>query len=143
MKGGRTPVAPLGELPKTTKSMQMASVDLCGPYPLSRRKYRYLLKFIDHFSRYPEAIPISNQEAETVALALIIQVFTRHGCPEVLSSDKRTNFMSNLFQEMFKLLQVKIINSTTFNPKMQGKFERFHAGLNQTMSHYLNKYGND
>jgi hypothetical protein len=26
---------------------------------------------------------------------------------------------------------------------MQGKFERFHAGLNQTMSHYVNKNGND
>jgi len=26
---------------------------------------------------------------------------------------------------------------------MQGKLERFHAGLNQTMSHYVNKYGND
>jgi len=26
---------------------------------------------------------------------------------------------------------------------MQGKVERFHAGLNQTMSHYVNKYGND
>ena len=26
---------------------------------------------------------------------------------------------------------------------MQGKIEKFHAGLNQTMSHYVNKYGND
>jgi len=51
--------------------------------------------------------------------------------------------MSALFQEMCKLLQIKWINSTTFNPKMQGKVERFHAGLNQTMSHYVNKYGND
>jgi len=44
---------------------------------------------------------------------------------------------------MCKLLQIKRINSTAFNPKMQGKVERFHAGLNQTMSHYGNKYGND
>ena len=26
---------------------------------------------------------------------------------------------------------------------MQGKIEKFHAGLNQTMSHYVNKYRND
>jgi len=26
---------------------------------------------------------------------------------------------------------------------MQGKVEKFHAGLNQTISHYVNKYGND
>jgi hypothetical protein len=33
--------------------------------------------------------------------------------------------------------------STAFNQKMQGKVEKFHAGLNQTMSHYVNQYGND
>ena len=116
---------------------------ICGPYPVTRKQHRYLLTYIDHFTRYPEAIPLPNQEAETVALALVTQVFTRHGCPQVLSYDRGTNFMSALFQEMCKLLQIKQINSTDFNPKMQGKVERFHAGLNQTVSHYVNKYGND
>jgi len=116
---------------------------ICGPYPLTRKQHRYLLTYIDHFTRYPEAIPLPNQEAETVARALVTPVFTRHGCPQVLSSDRGTNFMYALFQEMCKLLQIKRINSTAFNPKMQGKVERFHAGLNQTLSHYVNKYGND
>jgi len=51
--------------------------------------------------------------------------------------------MSELFQEMCKLLHVKRINSASFNPQMQGKVEKFHLGLNQSMSHYVNKYGND
>jgi transposase InsO family protein len=142
MKGVRTPTAPLGELPETVELMQMTSIDICGPYPVTKMQKRYLLTFIDHFSRYPEAISIPSQDTETVARALVTQVFTRHGCPKVLSSDRGTNFMS-LFQEMCKILQIKRINSTVFNPKMQGKIETFHAGLNQTMSHYVNKYGND
>jgi hypothetical protein len=85
MKGGSTPLAPLGELPETTEPMQMAPIDICEPDPLSKGKYRYLLTFIDHFTRYPEAIPIPNQEAETVTRALVSQVFTRHGCPKILS----------------------------------------------------------
>ena len=44
---------------------------------------------------------------------------------------------------MCKLLQVKRINSTSFNPQMQGKVEKFNLGLNESMSHYVNKYGND
>jgi hypothetical protein len=142
-KGGRTPVAPLGELPETTGPMELASLDLCGPYPVTQKGHRYLLTYIDHFTRYPEAIPIPNQEAETVARALVTQVFTRHGCPQVLSSDRGTNFMSALFQEMCKLFQVRRISSIAFNHKMQGKVERFHAGLKQTMSHYVNKHGTD
>ena len=51
--------------------------------------------------------------------------------------------MSELFQEMCKLLQVKRINSTSFNSQMQGKVEKFHLGLNQSMSHYVKKYGNN
>jgi hypothetical protein len=42
-----------------------------------------------------------------------------------------------------KLLKVSSINSTAINPQMQGKGEKFHLGLKQTTSHYVNKYGND
>ena len=142
-KVGRHPTAPLGELPETTSPFEMTSIDICGPYPETKRGNRYLLTFIDHFSRYPEAIPIPRQDAPTVARALVTEIFSRLGCPQSLSSDKGSNFMSELFQEMCKLLQVKRINSTAFNPQMQGKVEKFHLGLNQTMSHYVNKYGND
>jgi len=120
LKAGRITLAPLGELPETSGPMEMASINICGPYPITQKKHRYLLTYIDHFTRYPEAIPIPNQEAETVARALVTQVFTRHGCPQVLSSNRGANFMSALFQEMCKLLQIKRINSTAFNPKMQG-----------------------
>jgi hypothetical protein len=106
LKGGRTPLAPLGELPDKTGAMELASLDLCGSYPVTQKGHRYLLTYIDHFTRYPEAIPIPNQEAETVARALVTQVFTRPGCPQVLSLDRGINFMSALFQEMCKLFQV-------------------------------------
>jgi len=56
--------------------------------------------FTDYFTRYPEAIPIPNQEAGTVAKALVTQVFARHGCPKVLSSDRGTNFVSSLSRDV-------------------------------------------
>jgi hypothetical protein len=48
-----------------------------------------------------------------------------------------------LREEMCKLLQVKRINSTSFNPQMQGMVETFHSGLNKSMGNYVNKFGND
>jgi transposase InsO family protein len=142
-KSGRVVPAPLGSLPETNGPFEFTSIDICGPYPVTARGNRYLLTFVDHFSRFPEAIPIPRQDAETVARALITGVFSRYGCPKALSSDRGTNFMSDLFQMMCKLLNVERLLSTAFNPKMQGKVEKFHFGLNQTMSHYVNKYGND
>jgi len=53
--------------------MQMTSIDIYGPYPITKRQNRYLLTVIDHFSRYPRAIPIPSQDAETVARALVTQ----------------------------------------------------------------------
>jgi transposase InsO family protein len=98
---------------------------------------------MDHFTRYPEAIPIPQQDAPTVARALVTEIFSMLGCPQTISSDKGSKFMSELFQEMCKLLNAKRINSTSFNPQMHGKVEEFNLGLNQTKRHYVNKYGND
>lgn len=88
-------------------------------------------------------MPIPKQDAETVARALLVIVFSRRGCPRIHSSDGGTNFLSELFQEMCKLLQIQIITSTAFTPKMQGIIEKFHLGLNQSISHYINEYGNN
>ena len=78
----------------------MVSIDICGPYPITQKKHRYLLTYIDHFTRYPEAIPIQNQEVETVTRALVTLVFTRHGCPQVLSSDRGTNFVTTFSRDV-------------------------------------------
>jgi hypothetical protein len=62
-KAGRQPTAPLGELPETNAPFELVSIDIWGPYPETKKGHRYLLTFIDHFSRYPEAIPIPKQDA--------------------------------------------------------------------------------
>jgi hypothetical protein len=35
-------------------------MDICGPYSLTPRKNKYLLTFIDHLTKYAEAIPIAD-----------------------------------------------------------------------------------
>jgi transposase InsO family protein len=140
LKVGKNPTAPLGELPETSYTFELTSLDIYGPYPEKKQGNRYLLTFIDNFSRYPDAIPLPRQDAPTVARALVTEIFSRLACLRNIASDIGTNFMSELFREMCELLQVKRINSS-FNPQMQGKVEKFQLGLNQSRSHYVNKYG--
>jgi transposase InsO family protein len=120
---GRVVHAPLGALPETKGPFEFTSIDICRPYPVTERGNRYLLTFIDHFTRFPEAIPIPKQDAETVARALITGVFSRHGCPKIFSSDRGTNFLSDLFQAMCGLLKVKRLLSTAFNQRCRIKLK--------------------
>jgi hypothetical protein len=63
--------APLGALPETKGPFEFTSTDICGPYPVTERGSRYFLTFTDHFTRFPEAIPIPNQDAKRLRELLL------------------------------------------------------------------------
>ena len=60
-KGSQEYKAPLGDPGNPVAPFEVTSVDITGPYPLTPRKNRYLLTFIDHFSKYAEIFPIQDQ----------------------------------------------------------------------------------
>lgn len=82
-------------------------VDILKPLPVSHVEIKYLLMVIDCFTKWPEAIPIKNKRATTVAKSLVRQMFSRHGVPLELHTDQRKNFESRLrpciFNRMGKL----------------------------------------
>ncbi|GFR01843.1 transposon Ty3-I Gag-Pol polyprotein [Trichonephila clavata] len=107
-------------------------LDLVGPLPPSNN-CEYLLTCIDRFTRWPEAIPISNISAETVAHAFITQWISRFGLPSIITTDQGLQFESNLFSLLTKLLGVQKIKTTPYHPKSNGIVERFHRSLKQSL----------
>jgi hypothetical protein len=87
-KQGREYIAPLGEVRQPTYPFEITSMDICGTYPLTPRKNKYLLTFIDHVTKYAEAIPIADMSAETSARAYATQIVARHGSGSSLVTDK-------------------------------------------------------
>ena len=71
--------------------MERAGIDLTGPWPKSNNCV-YILTFIDHFTKWADAIPIPNKEAETVARALVTKIFSHVGCVMELLSDMGREF---------------------------------------------------
>ena len=83
---------------KTGYSMQLVAVDILGPLPESDAGNTYLLVIRDNFTLWMEAFSIANQEAITVARALVDKFFCRFGLPEQLHSDQGRQFESDLLQ---------------------------------------------
>ncbi|GBM37273.1 Transposon Tf2-8 polyprotein [Araneus ventricosus] len=93
----RHTLSPLGTYPVPRHRFDHVHIDLVGPLPPSR-SYTYALTCVDRFSRWPEAIPLKDIKAETVAFEFYANWIARFGVPENLTSDQGRQFESRLFR---------------------------------------------
>jgi len=107
------------------------------------RKKKYLLTFIDRFTKYVEAIPISDQSAETCARVYASQIVTIHGTGSKLITDQGRAFMSTFFQQTCKILGIHKVNTTSFHPSSNGMIERLHRTLPTGLSHFVTSANNN
>ena len=84
---------------------------------------------MDYLTKWPEAFAIPDQMAETIAKPFVEQIVCRHGVPEELLSDRGANFLSNLVQEVCRLLNIRKINTSGYHPQTDGLVEKFNATL--------------
>ncbi|GBM50268.1 Retrovirus-related Pol polyprotein from transposon 412 [Araneus ventricosus] len=81
------------------------ALDILGPFPVRTKGNRYVLVLMDYFTKWPEAIPIPDQESSTVAEELVRSGISCYGVPMILHLDQGTHFNSALFTELCKLLE--------------------------------------
>jgi len=112
-------------------------LDIVGPLPPSATGNRYILAFQDDLSKYVVATPISQQDAETVAMVFVSQVVLKYGKPSIVQTDQDANFVSEMFKNTCKFLKIKKIQSTVFQPESQGSIERSHLVLAEYLQHYV------
>ena len=105
-------------------------IDIVGPFPRSARGNKYMLTVIDHFTKWAEAFPIANHEATTVSRIMVEQVFARFGVPLQILSDRGSEFESNLFGELCRVMGTDKIRTTAYKPSTNGAIERLHRSLN-------------
>ncbi len=126
---GKQGKAPLGTMPLIKEPFKRVAVDLIGPIvPCSERGHRYIITLVDYATRYPEALPLKNIDTITVAEALI-EMFCRIGFPEELLDDRGTQFLSEIMQEVNRLLSIKQLRTSPYHPQCNGLCEKFNGTL--------------
>jgi hypothetical protein len=135
--------APMGGMAKPAGAFDTVGMDILGPLPLTANKNRYLLVFIDHLTLYPEAIPLESQTAESCARAYATHIVARHGATKNLISDRGANFTSAFFRETCKILGVKQMFTTAYNPMGNSKTERLNRSLCEGLTHFVNACANN
>lgn len=91
--------------------------------------YRYCLTIIDRFSRWPEAIPLKDMTADTVATAFFNTWVSRYGAPKTITTDQGSQFESELFKALTNMLGSKRIRTSPYHPAANGLIERWHRSL--------------
>jgi hypothetical protein len=108
---------------------EKCALDIVGPLNLTLDGNRYVLTFQDELSKYTLAIPIEHQDAATIARVFVEEVILKFGIPQMILTDQGSNFMSEVFTNVCKLLKIKKIKCTAYHPESNGALERTHRVL--------------
>ena len=128
---------PLGDMPFIGMAFEKAAKS-AGPLVMSDRKHRWIFTMIDFATRYPIAIPMSSIERVDVAEALV-SIFAGVGIPRDILSDRGSQFTSDIMTEITRLLSIKQLTTTPYNPMCNGLVEKFNGTLKSMLKCMTNE----
>ena len=108
--------------------LQVWSMDILGPLRASSEGHRYLLTLKDVFSKWFEAIPLSNPTSKKV-LGTLQMLYARFGHPLQVHTDNASYFRSQMMQEAFRRAGIWLTFTPTYNPQ-SNSVKRVHRDLN-------------
>jgi hypothetical protein len=118
-------------------SFEKGAVDITGPMTETMSGNKYILTFQDDLSKFIVAIPIPQQDAETIAKEFVLNIVLKFGAHAQILTDQGLNFLSDLFKNTCKLLKIKTIQTTAFHPESNGSLEGNHRVLAEYLRHYV------
>ena len=98
-----------------------------------------ILVIVDRLSKQGIFIPTHDKiDAPELAKLFILHVFSKHGVPSHVTSDRGSEFVSRFFRSLALVLDMKLHFTSGYHPEADGQTER----TNQTLEQYLRMYCN-
>nr|VZI32176.1 unnamed protein product [Spirometra erinaceieuropaei] len=120
--------SPRGTLPSPDARFSHVHLDVVGPLPPSNG-YTHLFTCVDRYTRWAEAIHLSNVQAETIVKAFVSRWVAMFGAPSTVTTDRDIQVESTLFQTLLNSLGCTRIRTTAYHPTVNGMVERFHRQI--------------
>jgi transposase InsO family protein len=128
-KTTRQPAAAVQPIPVPSRRFSHVHVDLVGPLPTSAEGWSYIMTMMDRSTRWIEAAPAQDMGAATSADTLIAAWVARFGVPAVITSDRGTQFTSQVWAIFCRKLGIQNTTTTAYHPQSNGLAERAHCQL--------------
>ena len=97
-----------------------------------------MFTIIDRTTGWPEAMPLESTNAKHCTEILIHNWISRFGVPHTITSDRGPQFISKIWNEMCRILGIKLDRTTSYHPQHNGKIERMHRTLKNMLRTKLN-----
>ena len=123
----------LHPMPIPSRPFGSIGMDFVGPFPPSSG-HDYLWVVICRLTSMVHLIPIkTTTKASELAWLFIQHVVRLHGLPDSIVSDRDTKFTSRFWQEVHRILGIKLLMSTAFHPQTDGASERAIKTVGQVL----------
>ena len=134
----RKPYGNLKPLPIGQRPWSSISMDHIVQLPeAGEEKYDAILVVVDRLTKQAIYIPChTTDDARAFTQLFINHVFSKHGLPSDIISDRGTLFVSEFWKELCKALGIESKLSTAYHPQTDGQTER----VNQSLESYLRIY---
>ena len=110
----------LSRLPAPTKRFSHVHIDLVSPLNPACEEKNTLLTVIDRWTGWPEAFPMTMHgdaaNSKACATMLVRQWIARWGVPDVITSDRGSQFVSDLWGEICQLMGITRDQTSSYHP---------------------------
>ena len=130
--------APYGQMGHRTvsKPWELICTDIMGPFPLSRRRNRFILIVADCFTKYVLLFPLKSALGTVVSEHMENDVFLRFGVPSLIICDNGKQYVSNVFRKMVESYDCKITFNANYHPQANPS-ERINRVVKTAVRSYL------
>jgi hypothetical protein len=138
--------SPYGELQLSevpTKPFEWITMDFITKLPESN-ECDMIMVIVDRLTKFTYMIPTTETiTAEIMGNILFRYVFSVHGAPRKITSDRDKLFTSKLWQSLADQIGIEHRLSTAYHPQTNGQTERTNQTLEQYLRHYVNYQQDD